>query len=678
MRHDTPPTRSHAAGFTLAELLVAIGAVAILTVGVGRIFGSINTLVATGIAVAEIDQIARTIEQRMREDLQALGQMNPDETYIAIRMVELGHPDRPIYLTPEDRQFDILAGVSPYDPGSRAVYRRLDDIVFIAGGQAGSRSFASAQPDGFYTTAVPTSEHARIYWGHALKPKPNRDWPDPDPAKRFPENPDAPRVPPRLFEPDGYFGDPPANDDPSPLSDTEGIFGRNEYAADWTLARHALLLLGPNASGENERKEGPFPLMAGASGTRQTGAGGEREYAPYIRDIETLARVWPGLDHDGEFSSFGNTEIWPDPRLIRHGRVDIVAQSLEGVRRFLEGEPHEDDAGAPAGDPAAVGWPFEPGVGRLGRDGITGAGDPFGEFADNLEIQQPLWRWRKLVTSAAVSRVEAWNNYQDSLKNIRSALAGTIIRPLVEIEPPALDRVLDEAPDDDEDGPENAIMDNHAVIGPRCSSFEIAWTDGTTAIEVIDLDSDGVLEYLKGDLLWWDIRRVDPTEENDDRARRATLAATVQFASLKVRWSQSSPPSRESNATAVFDPWMSPELLPIEQDRKLNRFDGTETGVVTNPREAIYNPDLTGGVPSWIDSPDAKELLVIFPFRDTKKAPPLITTTVDRRIGVGFGEDSEPWVKPRFIRVRMTLHDSNNRVEGGKQFEFIFPIDLRD
>jgi len=679
-----PSIRSTRPGFTLTELLVAIGAVAILTVGIGRIFASINGLVSTGIAVAELDQVARTIEQRMREDLEALSDMDADETYIAMRMREIGHPERPIYLTAEDREFDIRAGVSPYDEESRAVYRRLDEIVFIAGGQTGARSFATAQFDDFWTEAMPAAEHARIYWGHGLKPKQDPDWPDPEPANRFPADENAQRTPPRLFEPDGYFGDRPAGDDPSELNPTiDEILGRNEYAADWTLVRHPALLLGPKASGDSQSLIGPFPAMSGAVGGLPLGAGAAREYAPFIRDIETFGRVWPALNSfSGEFNEPGNTETRPDPRMLRHGRVDIIAQSLEGVRRFLEGEPQPapDGDGAEVGEPAIVGWPFENGVGRVGQD-LNAGGDWWSEL-DNETLQQPLWRWPDRASPPTKPLGQARNDYRDTMQDLRSAIAGTIIRPLVEIEPPVLDHVRDSAASDEED-PENAVMDNHAVIAPRCSSFEIAWTDGSIAIEEWDLNLDGVPEYFPGDRIWYDISRVDPTEENAwrlDSIERNTIDEIAQF-KRQIRWAQGEPPVSVFGNKALND---GQSVLPTVRwdfrDFGMNVVTGLTTG---DDIDAVYNPDMTGGVPSWLDdssgdgSPDGFEHLVIFPFRDSvKRGAGASEATPD--VGVGFDESSDAWPKPKFIRVRMTLHDAQNRIEGGKQYEFIFPINLDD
>jgi prepilin-type N-terminal cleavage/methylation domain-containing protein len=669
------PTRRARAGFTLTELLVAIGAVAILTVGVGRIFASINGLVSTGIAIAEVDQVARTIEQRMRDDFESLSAMNRDETFLVIRMRELGHPDRPIYLSAEDREFDIRAGISPYDEGSRAVYRRLDEMAFLAGdGSPGQ--FTSAQADGFFTGGQVQSGYARLYWGHGLKPKLDPEYPAPDPADRFPQDEDAPRTRPRLFEPDGYFGDPAGAPD-SPLA-TSGfaITGRNQYASEWTLTRQPLLLAGPAVSGDIGDLSRPTPAMAGYTAALGS-TGARREYAPFIRDIETFDRMWPDLGLSGDLNLPGNTEDYPDPRLIRHGRVDISAMSRDGVQRFLEGEPDNADGGAAIGEAALAGNPFRgvgEGSGRLGRRSTDNAPASASETFDINTIQTPLWRWPR--EGQGSSR----NRYADTLRNVRSGIAGTLIRPLLEVEPPELDHVFDFGARDEETS-ENALMDSHAVIAPRCSSFAIAWSDGSRAKQEIDLNNDGKPEFFTGDLVWFDLTRVDPADPNEwdpEGIQRYTLEQILAVTGGRPEisfiewpegmWTPNPSPFADKSVQDENGRPTNPEINWRRQEAgSLNRLFGANASL---PGQAVYNGDMTGGAPSWIDTPDTFEHLVIFPFRDS------VRDNSDEG-GVGFIEGrTDEWPKPSFIRVRLTLHDSQNRIDGGKQYEFIFPINL--
>lgn len=486
----------------------------------------------------------------------------------------------------------------------------------------------------------------------------------------------APRTRPRLFEPDGYFGDAPGPDNNPLTTSDEPITGRNQFASDWTLTRQPLLLAGPAVSGDISDLSRPTPAMAGYTASLGS-TGSRREYAPFIRDTETFDRMWADLGLSNDFNLPGNTEEYPDPRLVRHGRVDISAMTRAGVQRFLEGEPDNADGGAGPGEAALSGNPFRgvgEGGGRLGRRASDGAPASAQETFNIDTVQSPLWRWPRQHAGNSGAATLA---YRETLRGVRSGIAGTLIRPLVEVEPPEFDHVFDAGAFDQETA-ENALMDSHAVVGPRCSSFEIAWSDGSRAKREIDLDGDGVPEFFTGDLIWFDITRVDDTDENTWDAN------SIQRFTLEQIQARSGGQPRISSIEWPFGMWTSnpapialaldgrptgPELNwdRIRSAATMNYVAGTNAGA---PGQVVYNADMTGGAPSWINTPDTFEHLVIFPFRDSVR-----DTSV--RGGVGFVDSlSEPWAKPRFIRVRLTLHDSQNRIDGGKQYEFIFPINL--
>ncbi|RMD60002.1 MAG: hypothetical protein D6824_10150, partial [Planctomycetota bacterium] len=203
--------------FTLVEMLVAIGAAAVVIAGVGQLFSSISGVVAVGRAVAEVNQLARAIQSRMKRDFEAFSRMPEEETFLALRMREIGGPDHPIYLNSEDREADVRdmqAGLfnNPYelDPETgelkgRAVYRRLDELVFLAFDNDGG-GFHTVQAAGPAGEQAPPAPTARIYYGHALKPAPDSTYP-PD-ATQFQLDVDnlLTPTPARTWLPDGDFG----------------------------------------------------------------------------------------------------------------------------------------------------------------------------------------------------------------------------------------------------------------------------------------------------------------------------------------------------------------------------------------------------------------------------------------------------------------------------------------
>ena len=156
-------------GFTLAELLVAVAAVLLLTIGIGQLFGNVGKLVSTGAAVAEVDQLARAIEKQMRDDFAAMSAMKTDETFLAIRSRTIGDRNRngvydpgptdgeaALHLTLADLEADEREGLQadPYADvngdgvqDGRGVTVRVDEVLFLAfGGE--QNAFISAQENG--------------------------------------------------------------------------------------------------------------------------------------------------------------------------------------------------------------------------------------------------------------------------------------------------------------------------------------------------------------------------------------------------------------------------------------------------------------------------------------------------------------------------------------------------
>jgi len=704
--------------FTLVELLVAIAVVAFLMVGVGQIFRSVGDLTSTGTALAEVEQMARAIERQMRDDFEALSSMAPDQTFIAIRMREVGDTNRnkrldadeiAVYLTQEDRDADgrdIGDGVidGPYDEGSRAVTVRLDEIAFLAAPLNGG--FESYEQGEFGGTGVIASE-ARIYYGHGLRPPRDPNWPPEDP-----DDPASPRVPQRLYFPDGDFAQGPGQlaNDPNDaenrfVRDLGGEYsaggfdtgdfmnatGRNEFAGSWALTRQALLLGGGDVAGPQDTALAPAAV------------GNSREHAPYIRDLETLDRFWGfaglgpynfGLDHvgprSGRYDARNVSETFPSaPRLIQHGRVDICAQGLRDVRRWLEGEPWPDTgATTPLAIDQQVSAPFESGrfSSAASEDGYaTNIG--FTDSAFNNPTRGPraaLWQRPDPSGSAPTP-------YLQTREGVRAAIAGAMTRLLVEDDPVFYDRSRDqeavtypirnfETPND----PVDAFMDQHAILSSRCSNFEIAWRladpdwPRVTHRDGIDFDNDGTPELREGDPVWIDITPMNPAQFGagvDDV--RSTVRNWLFELDPNGRLTGAPPafgaqPSNNGGFSAEqlaseqpelgYDDWRNPDgdqLATGEFANAVIEFGETASPGVgsgsPNGWPGAYNPDLTMGAP-----PGQKEYLAIWPFHAASVS--------------GDGYTETPFPKKIQIRVRMTLHDEQNRLAGGKTFEFIFDV----
>lgn len=639
MKSLRPTSLIRAAGsaraFTLTEMIVAVGAVALLTVGVGQLFSSVQRLVGGGAAVAETDQLARAIANRLQQDFESLDSMHEDETFLVIRNRRMGdtnhngqrdNNERAVYTRLEDREADQRGGVDPYTERSRATTVRLDEITFV-GFSGGDRAFESAQLTSPGGGSSPTSQVARIYWGHGLQPAINQSF---DPFN--PGTGPGPNTSPRTWVADGDFGQPPGAPnrfDPGNTVNGGLVAGRNTFAGDWILLRQATLLYGGLATGY------PPPANGAPFSSRIN-------YTPYIRDLEAGIRssYWPfQLSGDGSVASSSNITprpnptIVPMPRLSRMGRVDICAQSLEDVRRWLEGL----EAGSSVTPVDATAFTS----GRVEADATT-RWTPGSPLVGAAPADAPLWQ--RIDTGAPGPVIQATNRTA-----LLSAVAGTITRYLAESQAGITDRGDTLASSGNgralainQDYREAAMMDTHAVIASRVESFEIAWNDGKTwpYDTPADSDGDGINDLFYGDPIWYDIdfTRFPQAAGRDladiDTDRRLTAS---------------------DDLVAGYNQLLNtrPEVAPgLRND--------IGTGLNSSAGQAgRYDPVTTGGDPT-INGDD--EYLAIFPFR-----------IPDQNGGYSAGI----YRKPQRIRIRMTVHDAQFRIPGGRTYEFILPVSFK-
>lgn len=671
----TPPTmpgparRATRIAFTLVEMLVAIAVVAILTIGIGQIFGSVSKLVGTGAAVAEVDQAARTVEAQLREDFDALSAMPADKTFIAIRNTRLGdfnldatftqNKDTDLYLTKADEQADLRDGYTPYEVGpngrtrSRAVTVRLDEIEFIGQSGRGYQSYEGGDATGL-------TNYALISYGQPLRPPLETE-----------EAASARGEPPRrLNYADGYFGAPvgaPNRFAPRGQKAT----GRNRYAADFVLARQALLLYGPNAIG--------YPKLASGVAASPPPLGYTTEIAIYPRDLETSKRFFGSPSDADDLSRFplgawppaypptvmGGYPYWAvsKPTVIRHGRTDICAMDRDGVQRWLEGGYSTT---------STEGRPFTSGI--------------IYEFQQNnpsAAVNVPLWY--RTVRPPATDPVK--QAYLDNLRGLQSAIAGTFCRPLIETNPPDL-RIDPQEYKDPKPDPRDRRMDVHAILAEHCSSFEVAWSNGArwdggpNGNQELDVDTnkDGTYDrqLLPGDVIWFDM---------DFTYRDFWEALTGNDASKETRYPRPNPDPEmglDSGDDRVFDKLPSPNQNETIPARTLD--NGAALNIISN-QDFPNTPALLGAYSRiYTQARDRdhrdQEYMAIWGFNppvgyDRDLSAPVSAATADKGAIAGNYVRDVPWAKPTLIRVRMTLHDSQNRLRGGKTYEFIFKVNLK-
>ena len=709
------PTSRAPRAFTLAELLVAVSVVIVLSLAIGQVFSAVGKLVGAGAAVSEVDQLARGIERQMRDDFEAFGRFRTDETFFAIRsrtlgdannngIVEVGNGEISLYLTQNDKDTDLRSGVAnayQRDPTTgnqigKGVTARLDEMVFLARAP-GKGKFASFQQGGAEGEPV-LADTARIYYGHGLLPA-------------SPRNPNGSEFNPtvattttnravRRLHPDTRSVTAPGNpgQDSAHAPTQQDLawgrvfgeaFSRNEFATDFPLLRQPLLLFGGRAAGNAGSANQSAEINSTDSFRRRT-------YVPFIRDRENQTRSVPngtGFQYDLRNGWHYPPQTLSSPRMLRWGRTDICAQDRDDVQRWLEGLETSDSFALndPLYDPPEASA-FSRGILEDSETGRTNtpptwklAGTDFSNADAALMYRLPA-HWGSFG-GAGGANLTPDQAVQIATTRLRSAVAGVFSRMLCEptqptvatrINPTAglasaapVTTILDPVPAD-------AAMDQHALLAPRCSSFEIAWSDGTTWNDTDPLNvylgpttaaANLIATYNRGDIVWFDsvfTRRqyrtvtqgvVPPVDTNDataepdpevmgERTDPSYFAATIPASTKPSNSERDRSISTAENVRLL-------NVLPPAYDN--SQFDN-----------AAYDPHRSGGDPT--------EYLAIWGFRrPAVNVESLGTTAADQRMALTWSQSK--WEKPKYIRVRMTLHDSLNRIAGGKFYEFVFALE---
>ena len=225
--------------FTLVELIVAIGAIALVAVGIAAIFESIGRTVAGGRRVNQLNEYAALIERQMRSDFES---MTRDGVLVIKHDFADADGDGVIDLNPTNSPDRVLN--SPLQRADEARLRRIDQLLFFARGD-----FTSAR-----APMVPglnaSSNEAMIYYGHGMKldpllDPPNRTLGGGRVEYRRPQLNDGYRSAPG---PDGKPGR--AFPEERALGFTESSYttNPNRYAENWSLLRQVTLLAQPNSS----------------------------------------------------------------------------------------------------------------------------------------------------------------------------------------------------------------------------------------------------------------------------------------------------------------------------------------------------------------------------------------------------------------------------------------------
>ncbi len=261
-------------GFTLAEMMVAVGILIVVIAATAKIFGTVSKVTGLGQASADILQEAAAIERQIRADFERLS----PEGYFAIRCTAVPND---INLLTSGRLLNT--SLPPNAP------IRADQLVFFTTGVQSIQTFR--QGAGISHKAQGTE--ARVYYGHAFQ---------------VPQGPPAePRAAMMLAI------DPPRGNPLLPWSEGSRTFVQTEFhdianGGDYTIQGNF---------GDVDATQPPAPRWLLARQVVVLANDG-REFAVFLR---------PSAGQGGVRST---ARI--DDRAIRNGRVDVAAQQLNDIR----------------------------------------------------------------------------------------------------------------------------------------------------------------------------------------------------------------------------------------------------------------------------------------------------------------------------------------------------------
>ncbi len=282
-------------GFTLLEMIVAIGIVAVVTVGLASIFGAVGKTVTGGRRVSRLSALSTVIERQMRQDFESMTR----DGFLVIRQQWVDNAGGMRRRDSFNRAEDVVP-LTADDAAPRA--RRIDEILFFSRGD-----FTSARQPVDAAWIARASE-ARIYYGH---------------GERF--DPAANQA--IYYQPDTFTSNTPER--------RLGMPGVNRFASDWILLRSALLLTPP-------RSTRPHAL--------QSVVGNDT----LLRDKECQVALQPAAPSLFWHASYGiRDEDFPAFKYyrpfrlseamglvyVRSGIVDIATTSLAEVRSTLRSYP---------------------------------------------------------------------------------------------------------------------------------------------------------------------------------------------------------------------------------------------------------------------------------------------------------------------------------------------------
>ncbi|MBL0871279.1 MAG: prepilin-type N-terminal cleavage/methylation domain-containing protein [Phycisphaerales bacterium] len=612
MRQQIKTRASVRAGFTLVEMLIAVAAVALLTVGIVQIFRVTTKTVATGRRVSNVLTYANLLERQLRDDISKMSRRG----FLVIR---------------NELADGTGAGVRRFQGDTVVRARRVDELQFFAEGR-----FVSAR-NPVNPSLVATAPAARIWWGHGLKGDPQQALTQPQAggvnSLRDPNN-------------TTYFGEP----------------GVNEFASNWTLARHVTLLAPPSNTTKLVAVPNTDPVQYRAENANERDSIGQIAQQPAapsifkavneqttLRNVQTLR----GSELNGEAPEFSS------------GLIDIAAMDLATVRSFINDAPDYNQL--------SNNLPFR-------SDTVLALGG-----ADNAALQQLSRMWTAMVDSLpAASDARRRMRVEDSAPNPLGigANAGT------DAEREALRA-------------DQHMLASHGIV-PHCTEFIVEWSYG----EQVPPDS-GASTFVPagevGRVKWFGLPRATAAQVSSgassivepypDYAFRTGVQSALFFntrtavvdpntgALLSARYfpfyQMSQPPTNDPRVQYSFFGFNDPLWPPADV------LKATPNTQPTNPVTNYYLPT-TGGLWS-IDFVDTASIFSQFEGANLTAGVqvnkvPLLARDVnfngayEPQLGEVLNvPETLPWKWPKLLRVTVTIADPIDP-SFERTFQFIYDL----
>ena len=436
-------------GFTVLEVIVAIGAVAVVTAGLATVFQSVGKAVSGGQRVSSLSQYAASVEQQMRRDFARMTR----DGFLVIRNQRVGNQACALYKG---------------DPAPRA--RRVDELVFFGKGE-----FKSLR-DAMNPYVSASSNEARIYYGHGAKPEYSI-------ARSFADYE-------KIAKPDLWTRNSPLQDSHR-LGDnlTGNVNGlsikpySNAYASEWILLRQVTLLMAPETTRTSLPTIGwgnVTPYSIANLSSKAADKDCQIALRPAVSSIfMQAAALGPTEDVDGASAQYLRPiKSATDYPKFSSGLIDIATTSLAEIRAMVNFNPK-----FPA-DVSATDVPLPIGPDLSFQGGDSGHSD-----------RMHAWMANALPTNSDQ------HNLTGSKISGNSGLSG------VAVDPNAGQRIRCEAVPPDELGilsdtslqgkPEEMqyrLADQRMLSAsnfvPRCSEFMVEWTYGLRDSSDINRDGD--------------------------------------------------------------------------------------------------------------------------------------------------------------------------------------------